>query len=153
MDFEAIGAVLGMAQTAVGLTGTAVKTADAAKQLFAKDKDKTSERASELLNDLARDLTAANVTNLQLSEALMDLSRQIRAEDAFEKQKARYELVATDEDDMVYRLREDCADGQPIHHVCPVCMNRDKLISFLRMSKNTAYCQTDHLHTYAVKAV
>ncbi|TPL55414.1 hypothetical protein FJ942_17055 [Mesorhizobium sp. B2-4-2] len=149
MDFSQIESVLGLASTALGATGKAVSTVEAVKKLLKGDKkpDDNNE-AANLLNTLATELTAVNMMNVQLSEALRELSRELKRQDDFEKEKARYSLFETGERDMVFKLKEDVAHGQPIHFVCPVCLNRDKLFSYITGEDDYKICQTDKAHFF-----
>ncbi|RVJ82705.1 hypothetical protein [Sinorhizobium medicae] len=146
MDFTPINEVLGLASTAVGLTGKATSTIASVKALFDAGKPADNSEASKLINMLASDLTAANVMNVQLSEALRSLSLQMQREDEFEREKRRYALFNTSQGDFAYKLREEMAEGQPIHFICPVCLNRDKRFSFLRGADDYKLCQADNTH-------
>lgn len=148
MDLTQINEVLGLASSAVGLTGKATSTVAAIKGLIEGDKPKDSGEAAKLLNTLASELIAANMLNVQLSAALKTLSQTLQRQDEFEREKARYELFQTDERDLVFKLKEDQANGQPIHFICPVCLNRDKLFSFIAGEGDYKICQTDKSHVF-----
>lgn len=143
-----IGAVIGLATSAVGLTGKAAETVDSIKNLLTSDKAPDADKTVKLLNTLAAELTSANMMNVELSEALKALSQELHRQDEFEREKARYEMFETSQGDIVYRLKEDMADGQPIHYICPVCLNRDKIVSFITGSSHRL-CQTDSSHGYS----
>ncbi|NLS04612.1 hypothetical protein HGP14_14735 [Rhizobium sp. P32RR-XVIII] len=148
MDLTTIETVLGLASSAVGVTSKAASTADAIKKLFSSEKAAPDNgEAMKLVNALAGELTTANVMNVQLSEALRRLSDELRKEDEFAKEKARYALIATERKDMVYRLREDAANGQPIHDACPVCMH-EKKIMYIRGEGDTRHCQANNHHIF-----
>ncbi|MBP2446379.1 hypothetical protein [Rhizobium leguminosarum] len=148
MDLTPINEVLGLASSAVGLTGKATSTIAAIKGLFEAGKTPDNSEASKLLNDLATELTMANMTNVQLSQALKTLSREMLRQDEFEREKARYALTQTREGDVVFKLKEDMANGQPVHFICPVCLNRDHLISFLQGNGDYRRCQTNNNHVF-----
>lgn len=147
MDMEYLTNAVGLASAAIGMTGKAASTADAIKKLFASDKAPDKSEAAKLVGDLASELTAANITNLKLSEALRSLSEQFRKEDEFDRERERYELVATDRNEMVYRLRAEAANGQPDHYVCPVCMH-EKKINFIRGVGDIRHCQANQSHFF-----
>lgn len=149
MDIAGITEAVGLASSAVGLTGKAATTAETIKKLFASDKSPDAGEAAQLLNTLASELTAANMTNVQLSEALRSLSQELQRQDDFEREKSRYELFQTECGDTIFKLREDAENGQHPHFICPVCLNRDRLISYLRIGKHSAFCQTDKNHSFA----
>ena len=148
MDIGTITTALGLASGAIGATGQAVSTVDAIKKLFASDKKPDNSEAQELLNTLASQLTAANMMNVQLSEAIKALSRELKQQDDFENEKARYELFQTGRDDMVFRLRGDQANGQPIHYICPVCLNSDRQVIFIAGEGDFKVCQKNREHTF-----
>ncbi|BCH60410.1 hypothetical protein RvVAR0630_30340 [Agrobacterium vitis] len=151
MDLSTFNEALGLASSAVGLTGKAASTISTIKGMFEGGKAPDNSKASELLNDLAAELTMANMANVQLSQALKTLSAELQAQQDFDKEKARYGLFQTIEGDMVYRLKEAMADGHPTHFVCPVCMNRDRLISFIVGESDFKVCQTNRDHTFRFK--
>ena len=151
MDMAAISEALGMAATAVGLTGKATTTLKEFKALFDNGKTPDSSETSELLNKLAIELTTTNMTNVQLSENLRAISQELQKQNEFETEKARYELFETAERDIVFKLKEDKANGQPIHYICPVCLNKDKLISFIAGEGDFKVCQNNKDHCYQFK--
>lgn len=153
MDIGQIGEYIGLATSAVGLTGKATDTIGSIKALFEGGKTPDNEKVQHLLNTLATELTSANMMNVQLSDALRALSRELQREDEFEKEKARYELFQTDQNVMVFRLREDAANGQPMHFICPVCFNRDKLISFIAGDGDYKICQTNREHRFRFQSL
>lgn len=148
MDFSQIETALGLASSALGTTGKAVATFEAVKKLLKSEKKPDNGEADSLLSTLATELTTANVMNVQLSEALKVLSRELKQQDEFEKEKSRYELFRTGQNDMVFKLRVDAANGQPDHFICPVCLNRDKLVSFITGEGDYKRCQTSSEHTF-----
>lgn len=150
MDMTTIETVLGLASTAVSVTGRAASTVETIKKVFSSEKAPDTGEAMKLLNGLAVELTTANVMNVDLSKALRELNEQLRREDQFEREKARYQLVTTSHGDMVYKLREDMANGEPIHYVCPACLKKDRLIIFIQGQGDFKTCQVnrDHLYTF-----
>lgn len=148
MDIPQINEVLGLASSAVGITGKAASTIATFKKLFEGDKAPDKEEAAQLMNQLAFQLTTANVMNVQLSDALKTLSRELQRQDEFEQEKARYELFQTGERDFVFKLKAEMANELPSHFICPVCLNRDKLISYISGEGDYKTCQTDNSHMY-----
>lgn len=145
MDMSQINEAMGLASSAVGITGKATSTIAAIKGLFDSDKAPDNSEAASLLNTLASELTAANMMNVQLSEALRTLNQELQRQDEFEIEKARYEMFQTPKGDIAFRLKNDSANGQPIHFICPVCLNKHKLISFMR-GQYSLHCQADAAH-------
>lgn len=152
MEIGTIESVLGLASTALGATGKAVSTVEAVKKLFSSEKKPENSEAQTLLNTLAVELTAANMMNVQLSEALKGLSREMKLQDDFENEKARYELFQTEQRDIVFKLKDDAANGQPLHFVCPVCLNAERQISFISGEGDYKVCQKNRDHTFRFKS-
>lgn len=151
MDLTSINEALGLASNAVGLTGKAASTISAIKGLFEGGKAPDSSEATKLLNELASELTMANMTNVQLSQALKTLSHELLSQDDFEREKARYELFQTPENDIIFKLREDMANGEPTHFICPVCLRHSKKISYLQGNHDYRHCQADKKHLFHFK--
>ena len=151
MDIGQVESVMGLASAAFGMTGKAVDTVESIKKLFSSGDATDKDKASTLVNSLASQLTAANITNLELSEALKRLGQSLKADEVLERETARYELYETEKSDFVYKLKEDMADGQPMHFICPVCLKRDRLISIIRGNGDYKACQTDKKHLYQFK--
>lgn len=152
MDFSQIEGLLGLAGTALGTTGKAVTTVEAIKKLIKSEKKPDEAEAVSLLNNLAAELTAANMMNVQISEKLKSLSQELKRQDEFEREKARYELFETPVGDMVFKLREDAANGQPMHFICPVCLNAGSEFSFITGEGEYKVCQKITHHSFRFKA-
>lgn len=151
MDLTIINEALGLASSAVGLTGKAASTIGAIKGLFESGKAPDQTEASKLLNDLATELTMANMTNVQLSQALKTLSGELLRQDQFERERARYDLFQTPQRDIVFKLKDDMTNGQPMHFICPVCLNASKLVSFISGEGDYKVCQTNSAHNFKFK--
>ena len=148
MDMTQIQSAIALVTTAIGMTSQAASTADLIKKLFSSSDGADDGEANKLLNALASELTTANVMNMQLSEALKTLSRELQRQDEFEREKSRYEMFATATGDIVFSLKAEMASGQPTHYICPVCLNRDKLITYVTGEGDFKRCQTDTNHLY-----
>lgn len=148
MDITSVTEALALATNAVGLTGKAATTAGTIKKLLSSEAAPDKDETAQLLNTLASELTAANMMNVQISDALRILSQEIKRQDEFEAEKDRYELIRTSEGAMVFKLKESKAYGQPMHHICPTCLNRDKIISFINGNDDYRFCQTDQKHQF-----
>lgn len=152
MDLAQIGEMLGLASSAVGVTEKAVDTAQSIKGLFQSGKEPDKGEVSRLLNTLASELTSANMMNVELSTAIKSLSEELYRQDEFQKHQSRYELFRTKQDDMVFRLKDDQSNGEPEHFICPVCLNRDKIFSFVTGRGNFKVCQTNRDHVFRFDA-
>lgn len=144
MDLTAIQNALALVSTAVTATGQAATTADAFKKLFASGKP-SDEEGAKLVNTLATQLTTANMMNVQLSDTLKTIQKELQQNDEFEKEKQRYQLIQTPADDIVYHIRDDMRNGQPDHYICPVCLS-DKIFSFVTGGGDFRHCQRNREH-------
>lgn len=79
---------------------------------------------------------------------LKTLTDELHEENNFAAAIARYELIETHQGAMIYRLRASEANGEPIHYICPVCLNRDKLISYADGNGDYRVCQTNREHVF-----
>ena len=149
MDITQLQTVLGLASGALGATGQAVSTVDAIKKLFAKEGGQTPAEVQALLNSLANELTAANLMNVKLSDALKELHKILQREDAFERERERYEVFHTSKDDIVLRLRSDARNGEKERYICPICANTKQIISYVTGDRYYKNCQTcNHLFDF-----
>ncbi|QCP84719.1 hypothetical protein EYE35_03190 [Cereibacter sphaeroides] len=124
MDISQVQTVLGLAASAVGVTGQAAANVEAIKKAFSSGAHSDSGEAQQLLNGLAAQLTSANMMNVQLSTMLKDVCAAIERENKFEQRLERYRLVDTGFGEMIYTLRHECANGEPEHHICPICVEK-----------------------------
>lgn len=148
MDFSTVTQAIAMASSAVGLTGQAATTAQAIKKIITADGTADQGETAQLLNTLASELTAANMMNVQISDALRQLNKEWQRENEFEIIKAQYERWETPVGDIVYRFKPADAQSGPTHYICPVCLNRDKLVSFVTGDNYYKSCQTESAHTF-----
>jgi len=139
--------MLGLASTGTGLGEKVKGTILGLRELLSRTRLRHDNQIIETLNRLDVDLTAATVVNTQLSAELRKLSDEVSKADGFEAEKAKYELVETSEGDFVFRIRSVMADERPVHYICPVCLNRDKTISFIA-GRHRKSCQTDRKHVF-----
>lgn len=142
MDITTLQTALGLAASAVGLTGQAAETTEKVKKFFSKTESDGGE-AQHLLNALAGQLVSANMTNLQLSEALKSLSAQVLSEDAFNEEYKNYHRFVTELGSVVYKHNSEMGhDGNGLF-ICPECAFQKK-ISYLGpagYSKGDKMCQ------------
>lgn len=143
MDLAQIQELIGLAGSAVGLTGKAADSANAVKKLLDGKPGSADPKTVELLNVLATSLTAANMTNVQLSSQLKALLAQIEHEAEFRSKLANYQLVETDYGDMLLQLRSDDNGSEPIHFICPICVENTQKFHFVTGPKNGTgkHCQ------------
>lgn len=148
MDTNQLNELLGLASSAVNTTGQAASNIAKIKKLFEGGKSSMGVEEQRLLTTLASEVSAANFMNVQISGSIKELRQDLQRQDEFEKEKARYELFQTDQNDLVYKLREDAANGQPDHFICPVCLHARQLVSFITGERDHKICQTNGAHAF-----
>ncbi|PSL17626.1 hypothetical protein [Shimia abyssi] len=148
MDHTQIQEALGLASSAVGISDKATKTIRAVETQLNYGSVEVEGALAELIAQLVVELTTANITNTQLYEVVKNLNRKFHENVAFEQEKARYEMVETAEGDYVFRIKDHMVDEQPIHYICPVCLNQDKRISYIA-GRHRRVCQTNRKHVFS----
>ena len=136
IDLTQVQTVLGLASTAVGLTGQAAATVDSVKKALSGGKGADSGKAVELLNSLASQLTTVNIMNVELSGQLRTLSKELEKDNRFEERLARYQLVDSGYGDLLYLLRGEAAKDEPEHYVCPVCIEKESRFHYVTGAKD-----------------
>jgi hypothetical protein len=139
---EHIRSVLTLAGLAASSTGNAVSVVGQIKELLTKGGEQISAEQDDLLNALAGQLTSANMMNVQLSTLLKEIQRDWQREDIFERKRARYEMFTTPMNDVLFRLKADHADGEQDHFICPICLGRDQVFSFVTGKGSYRNCQS-----------
>ncbi len=148
MDLSVIGEVIGLAGGAASATGKAAETIKTISGMLNSDKKPDTDEAAKLLNVLAVELTAANLMNVEVSTALKALSQELQRQDEFEVEKGKYALFHTPQNDVVFKLIQDEITERQPHFICPVCLNRDKIFSYVTGNGDFKNCQTDRNHIY-----
>lgn len=138
IDPTQVQTALGLLTAATGATGGAIGVMQQIKGMFSGNKPDDPELEA-LLNELAQKLTGANMLNLQLSETVKELLAAAQKQEAFESKRARYDLVKTSAGHILWQLKQDQANGEPIHYACPSCME-DGRISILQGHDEGAEC-------------
>ena len=147
MKSNRIHEMLGLASAAAEFCDRTIQTVAALRDRLGRATLKRDSQLVETLKKLDADLLAAAVVNARLSAELTVLNDEASKAEEFEKEKARYELVETSEGDFVFRIKSNMADEQPIHYICPVCLNQDKTISFIG-GRHRKICQTNRKHVF-----
>lgn len=123
-----------VAEIVSGLAG--IKTAlDILKGL--KKSDASSNILSEIadlqtaLIEVQQGIIAANQTHTEDIDRIRGLEAQVASFEAWEREKARYELKPVPPASFVYALKPDMAAGEPLHWLCATCYQRGEK-SFLQ---------------------
>ncbi len=143
MDMADIQELLGVAASAVGLTKQAASTVGEVRKALTDKEGAASAEMQGLLNTLAAQLTSANMTNLQLSALLKEVSAKLQAEDTFAERRRRYRLVDNGYGELLWALREELRGDEPPHFVCPKCLEKSREFHFVTGSPTSdgKHCQ------------
>ncbi len=134
---------------AIGLIRTAAQTLDEAKIVSA-----TNELNAQLMH-LGAEVFRIQKEGLESTEReraaltrIHDLEGQVRKLEQRLADRERYELVEDHPGTLTLRLKEACRNGEPVHHLCPGCMDNKAVKSILQSDNpmHTRYkcpnCQT-----------
>ncbi|WP_279211839.1 hypothetical protein [Achromobacter mucicolens] len=137
---------LNAAGQAVGLIRAATQTLDEAKIVSA-----TNELNIQLMQ-LGAEVIAMQKDGVQATEReRAHLARMHELEDLVRKlekriaERERYELVEEYPGTFTLRLKEASQNGEPMHHLCPRCMDNDSVKSILQFygsAKRLSECTT-----------
>lgn len=70
-------------------------------------------------------LTAGEVA-LKLQQRVQELEKKINDVEAWNREAARYELIEFGDNTFAWKLRSECASGEPAHLLCPGCFASGK---------------------------
>lgn len=120
LELLAIGQGLNAVKTAVDLVR--MVTGSTGRTKVGDDAIKLSEH----ILSIQKALLAANEEQTILVQTINDLEKKVAGVDKWEKEKARYELIALPPRIFVYSLRLDCAEGECSHKICQKCYQNGK---------------------------
>lgn len=131
---DVLGLVSGISQT-VGIYKTAVETLDEAKIAAA-----TNELTAQLIQ-LGAEVLVMQKDGLQATErerSLLrsnnDLGDRVRELEKRISERERYDLVEDYPGTYALRIKEACRDGEPMHYLCPGCMDNKAMKSILQFN-------------------
>ncbi len=106
--------------------GSALGLADKLRDALGKRRDGIEDDTAlaGLALDLTKKLVDARLAQAEILHRLNALEDEMKELDRFEKQMARYALSQTDGGAIVYALKPECAEGEPMHYLCPACLDR-----------------------------
>jgi rubrerythrin len=129
---------------AVSAYKTAVQTLDDAKVVAA-----TNELTAQLIQ-LGAQVVAQNQDALQATEReraaltrIHELAEKVRELEKFQAERDRYDLVEDYPGTFALRIKEAARGTEPMHYVCPGCMDNSRVKSILQFhdrDKDLAQC-------------
>ena len=139
IDFNALTQALNV----VGQTGTNVghlaQGLGSLKALFQKSEAAADADIKDALIELSSQVLDTKLANTELKTMLLNLKEELAAHQTFKSDLERYELWETQVGSIVYRLRESAKDDDPIHYLCPNCIE-DKRKSILQGREHNRRC-------------
>lgn len=126
---------------AVSAYKTAVQTLDEAKITAATHEltVQLTHFGAEVLS-MQKDGVQATQRERELLSEISDLKDKVREFERLRAERERYELVEPYPGTYVYRVKAECRDSQePMHYVCPGCLDNRKIISRLQGRANPDY--------------
>ena len=123
-DFESLQRVTEFAGELGSATGKIAKGVETVKTFLQKSESGADLEVKSALSQLALEVTTAQLANMELKLQLAALQNELTEANAFQSDLDRYELWEAPAGSVVYRLRESASQGQPLHYLCPACIER-----------------------------
>src|SRR5690606_12077971 len=73
-----------------------------------------------------------------------DLENKVRELEGRASEKARYELVEDYRGAITYRVKEVARNGEPVHYLCPGCLDNQAVKSILQFNSRNKVIGTCH---------
>lgn len=103
-------------------------------------------KVNGLIVELMQEVTDTKLANVDLKEQLIALREQALQVAEKEREFDRYELIETTTGSFVFRLKEDEAQGQPTHYICPGCKEKGvrSILQGRRHYRTCPNCETGY---------
>lgn len=138
-DFDDIGKIFKLAGSGGSAIGQLASGVDRVKGLFQRSEAGTDPEIKLALADLTDQVANAKVANAELKVELSALQQALREANAFKTDLERYELHETPLGSVIYRLRDEMQNDEPLHYLCPRCVE-DKTKSILQGHEGYREC-------------
>jgi hypothetical protein len=149
-NFESLNSAVSLAGDAGAATGKIANAITTMKGLFQKSQAGADAEIKLALSDLTLQVANAQVTNADLKLKLAALQDELRQAKAFKSDLDRYELWETQTSRVVYRLKNEMQNGEPMHYLCPNCIEtrRKSILQGDKLFRTCPNCKTDFLFEY-----
>lgn len=141
LDFESLSGVVEFFGDAGAATGKIAKSWETVQKLLKKSEVGTDPDVKLALSELTMQIANAQVANSNLKVQLVALQDELAVARDFQSDLGRYDLWETPAGAIVYRLREAEANNQPLHYLCPSCIE-NKRKSILQGHAEWRECST-----------
>lgn len=125
-DFESLNSAVGLAGDAGSATGKIANAISTVQGLFKKSEAAGNADIKLALSDLTLQVANAQMANADLKLQLTALQDELRKAQAFKSDLDRYALWETPTGAVVYRLEKDIRNGEPLHYLCPNCVEQKR---------------------------
>jgi hypothetical protein len=98
-----------------------------------------SDDVRQKLSDLLDEVIGAKQLNLRLVEQVQIIVEEMRQHEEFREELGRYEMFEMPAGSIVWKLRNSHKSGQPLHYLCPNCVQSKKLY-ILQGDRNYRRC-------------
>lgn len=125
-DFETLNSAVGLAGDAGTATGNIARAIQTVQGLFQKSQAGADADIKLALSDLTLQVANAQMANAELKLQLTALQDELRQAQALKSDLDRYELWETPTGAVVHRLKEAMNNGEPLHYLCPNCVQEKR---------------------------
>jgi len=121
INFDAINQAAEMVRNTGATMGALAQAFEAVSTLFNRTKGGTDPDLEVALADLKMQVANAQMANAMLTGELTTLQTELGKLKHFQTDLERYYLWETPTGRMVYRLKDDECEAEPLHYLCPHC--------------------------------
>ena len=125
-DFENLNGLLELVGDAGVATSQVGKAVETVKGLFKRTELAADADVKAALAELADQIANAKMANADLKIQLSALKDALREVQSFQAELDRYSLWETPTGSIVYRLKEAAAGDEPMHYLCPTCVEEKR---------------------------
>lgn len=126
VDIQGLGEIINLASQAVQTTKNGASLVDTLKGVFKRSEAAGDADLKMAISELALQVGEASLANADLQVKLADFQREALKTNKFEAEVKRYTLWETPRGDFIYRLDAAKDQGQPLHHICPNCVEKEQ---------------------------
>lgn len=132
--------------SAVALVSTGLNAAKSAVGLAKDVRESVDSAEPDLLalrqkvTDLQMEIITNKEAYLSVYDALLDLQRKAEQVQQFDLDAPRYVMTKTEQGSIIYSLRPECAEGEPLHDLCESCFSAKTKSVLQPKAHNTLVC-------------
>lgn len=145
-DFNSMHDALKLAGNAGAATQNLAKGLEAIKALFKGSEVGADTNVKLLLSEMTLQIANAQLSNSDLKLTLAALQDELAKAQRFQSDLERYYLWETPSGSIVYRLEGFAQGGEPMHYLCPGCIEskRKSILQGDEKWRNCPACKTEY---------